>query len=191
MAEISSTHTKWNESVSFTRVSAAEIKRIPFAELKSHGFSRYHDRTARTLDRVELNHSETIDVAAGLLFRNGQLLITRRRSGDHLGGLWEFPGGKRRQGESFEACLQRELIEELGVEVAVIGTIDSIAHQYPEKLVYIRFFRCSLESGEPEPLECDALAWITRNQIGDYEFPAADQRLLDTLRNTTSLWNTQ
>lgn len=123
------------------------------------------------------------------MFRDGQLLITRRRAGDHLGGLWEFPGGKRRSGESFEACLQRELNEELGIEVTVVEAVDSIVHQYPEKLVCIRFIRCFLKRGEPEALECDALVWITRDQIDDYEFPAADKRLLEKLRNTPAFWN--
>ena len=61
----------------------------------------------------------SIEVAAGLVFRDGQLLITQRRMQDHLGGLWEFPGGKREVNESFEDCLRRELKEELGIEVKV------------------------------------------------------------------------
>jgi len=60
-----------------------------------------------------------IDVAAGLVFREGKVLITQRHAGAHLGGLWEFPGGKREPDEAFEACLQRELREELGIEVVV------------------------------------------------------------------------
>ena len=58
-----------------------------------------------------------VEVAAGLVFREGKLLITRRSAGGHLGGLWEFPGGKREPGETFEQCLHRELREELGIEV--------------------------------------------------------------------------
>ncbi len=58
-----------------------------------------------------------IEVAAGLVFRDGKLLIARRPRQSHLGGMWEFPGGKREEGESFEECLHRELAEELGIEV--------------------------------------------------------------------------
>jgi mutator protein MutT len=61
----------------------------------------------------------TVEVSAGLVFRNGKLLITQRYPNAHLGGLWEFPGGKRECDESFEACLARELREELGIEAAV------------------------------------------------------------------------
>ena len=60
-----------------------------------------------------------IDVAAALVFRDGKLLITQRHPDAHLGGLWEFPGGKREPNETFEACLIRELREELGIEVSV------------------------------------------------------------------------
>ncbi|MBI3880894.1 MAG: 8-oxo-dGTP diphosphatase MutT [Verrucomicrobia bacterium] len=129
-----------------------------------------------------------IEVAAGLVFRSGKLLITQRKPGAHLGGLWEFPGGKREAGESFAECLRRELREELGIEVRVGEVIESIAHDYPEKSVHLEFFRCALESGEPQPLGCHAVAWVTAGELADYEFPAADARLLEKLRSNTSLW---
>src|SRR5712692_8874159 len=75
------------------------------------------------------------EVAAGLVFRDGRLLITQRQAGAHLGGLWEFPGGKREGPESFQACLRRELREELGIEVEVGELVETITHQYPEKTV--------------------------------------------------------
>ena len=62
----------------------------------------------------EFDSRRSIEVSAGLIFRAGQLLITQRPAGGHLAGLWEFPGGKREPGETFEACLRRELQEELG-----------------------------------------------------------------------------
>src|SRR5216117_3701039 len=69
-----------------------------------------------------------IEVAAGVVFRDGRVLITQRRPDDHLGGLWEFPGGKRESGETFEECLQRELREELGIEVEVGEWLGSVTH---------------------------------------------------------------
>jgi len=69
-----------------------------------------------------------IEVAAGLIFRNGKLLITQRFNDSHCGGLWEFPGGKREPGETFEQCLARELNEELGIEAAVHELIKTIRH---------------------------------------------------------------
>lgn len=129
-----------------------------------------------------------IDVAAGLVFRNGKLLITQRRHGDHLGGLWEFPGGKREPDESFEACLERELLEELGIEVEIGELLDTVTHAYPEKTVRLKFFRCACRGQEPQPLACAACMWVRRDELDAYAFPEADARLLEKLKENTSWW---
>ena len=110
------------------------------------------------------------------------------REATHLGGLWEFPGGKVEPGETFETALVRELREELGIEVAVGELIETIEHDYPEKRVRLKFFRCEWRAHEPQPLGCPAFAWITREELSRYEFPAADARLLEKLRCANDLW---
>ncbi len=131
---------------------------------------------------------KAIDVSAGLVFRDGKLLITQRQAGAHLGGLWEFPGGKREADETFESCLVRELREELGIEVTVGELIETVDHEYPEKRVRLKFFRCAWRANEPQALGCPAFAWITREQLAAYEFPAADAQLLQRLRITDEWW---
>jgi len=131
---------------------------------------------------------DAIEVAAGLVFRGGKLLITRRLAGGPLGGLWEFPGGKREPGESFEQCLHRELREELGIEVQIGALLEDILHHYPEHCVRLKFFRCLWLRHEPKPILCGQLAWITAAQLSDYPFPAADARILDKLRHAPALW---
>lgn len=121
-------------------------------------------------------------MSAGLVFRGGRLLITQRYAGAHLGGLWEFPGGKRESGETFEECLARELHEELGVEVSVGALFADITHAYPEKTVRLMFFICRLTSGEPQPLGCAAVKWIGQPELTAHAFPPADARLLEKLR---------
>src|SRR5438132_14172490 len=96
----------------------------------------------------------SIEVAAGLVFRDGQLLITQRPRDDHLGDLWEFPGGKREPGETLEQCLRRELREELGIEIAVGELLDFVTHEYPEKTVHLKFYRCAWRRHEPRALDC-------------------------------------
>jgi len=132
--------------------------------------------------------SFVIEVSAGLIFRSGKLLITQRHADAHLGGLWEFPGGKREPGESFEQCLVRELREELGVEVSVGELYESVTHAYPEKTVHLQFFLCRLACGEPKPLGCAALRWVSKLELGGHAFPAADAGLLEKIVATEEFW---
>ena len=129
-----------------------------------------------------------IDVAAALVFREGKLLITQRHAGAHLGGLWEFPGGKREPDETFPACLVRELREELGIEVEVGQLVESLTHAYPEKTVHLKFYRCRWKQREPQPLGCPAFRWVKAADLKDYEFPAADARLLEMLLRDKAIW---
>jgi 8-oxo-dGTP diphosphatase len=131
---------------------------------------------------------KVIEVAAGLVFRHGLLLITQRLVEAHLGGLWEFPGGKREPAETFEECLHRELHEELGIEVEVLELVESITHEYPEKTVLLKFFRCAWQRHEPRSLECLAFAWVKREELAQYDFPAADAHLLEKLCRDESYW---
>ncbi|HEX7618711.1 MAG TPA: 8-oxo-dGTP diphosphatase MutT [Verrucomicrobiae bacterium] len=132
-------------------------------------------------------HSSTptprsVEVSAALIFHHGKLLITQRHAKSHLGGLWEFPGGKREPNETFEQCLVRELREELGIEVEVGELFEEISHAYPEKTVRLKFFVCRLKSGRPRTLDCAAFRWVEKAKLADFEFPAADARLLEKLR---------
>jgi mutator protein MutT len=122
-----------------------------------------------------------IEVAAAILRRDGRLLITRRPRGTHLAGLWEFPGGKRKEGESHEECLLRELREEIGVEVEVGALVREVRHAYLEKLVHLRFYECRLLRGEPEPIGCPELRWVRPDELRSFEFPPADAELLEEL----------
>ena len=129
-----------------------------------------------------------IEVSAALLFRDGRLLVAQRPAGSHLAGLWEFPGGKREPGESWEECLRRELREELGIEVAVGALFEEVVHAYPGKQVHLRFFRARVVAGEPRPIGCAAVAWISRAELGRYEFPPADAGLLARLAAPETGW---
>src|SRR5665213_4426844 len=118
--------------------------------------------------------SQIIEVAAALIFCNGKLLITQRHAKSHLGGFWEFPGGKREANESFEECLVREIREELGIEISTGKLFSEITHAYPEKTVRLKFFVCELISGQPQPLECAAFKWVGKSELDNFVFPAAD-----------------
>lgn len=132
--------------------------------------------------------TKVIEVSAGLIFRAGKLLITQRHARAHLGGLWEFPGGKREPGETFEQCLVRELREELGVEVVVGELYETVAHAYPERTVLLKFFLCALPQGEPLPIDCAAVKWVSHAELATHDFPAADAGLLHKLHAAVALW---
>ena len=129
-----------------------------------------------------------IEVSAGLVFRSGRLLITQRHADAHLGGLWEFPGGKREVGETFEQCLVRELREELGVDVVVGKLFDSVTHAYPERTVLLKFFLCRLPTGEPQAIDCAAVKWVNREELPTNDFPGADAGLIEKLMSDLALW---
>jgi mutator protein MutT len=128
-----------------------------------------------------MQRSNIIEVSAALIFRNGKILITQRHAKSHLGGFWEFPGGKCEPGETFEQCLAREIHEELGVEITAGELFEDITHAYPEKTVRLKFFVCKLISGEPQPLDCAAFKWVEKAELAGFKFPAADARLLEKL----------
>jgi mutator protein MutT len=130
---------------------------------------------------------KAIDVAAALIFEAGKLLITQRRANDHLPNLWEFPGGKVEVGETFEDCLKREILEELGIQIKIGKAVEEITHSYPEKTVRLKFFQCRLVSGEPRAIHCQDWKWVDAEELLQNEFPAADAKLLGRLV-TGELW---
>jgi 8-oxo-dGTP diphosphatase len=123
-----------------------------------------------------------IEVAAGLIRHDGRYLIARRKPGVHLAGFWEFPGGKREAGESLVECLQRELFEELGIRVDLPIPYRIVRHDYPEKTVELHFFRCAIEEGEAEPVDCAEIRWVLPEELTQFEFPQADRVIIEALQ---------
>jgi 8-oxo-dGTP diphosphatase len=123
-----------------------------------------------------------VHVAAGLIWRQGRLLLTRRPKGTHLAGYWEFPGGKQEEGESLEACLEREIMEELGVTVKVHDHLLQVDHDYEDKSISLHLFQCSGPSGEPQAIGCDAMKWVSPQDLDRYKLPPPDVRIIPFIR---------
>ena len=127
--------------------------------------------------------ADLVEVVAALVQdEKGRYLITQRRKGSHLAGLWEFPGGKREAAESLEEALRRELAEELSARFAVGQRVETVRWEYPERTIVIHFYRCRLESGTIEPREDQAMAWVAPDRLSDFDFPPADRDLIARLR---------
>jgi 8-oxo-dGTP diphosphatase len=123
---------------------------------------------------------ERIVVVAAVIERDGRFLVARRLKDTHLAGYWEFPGGKVHDDESQEDALRREIVEELNTAISEVRKIFHTAHEYPERVVELHFYRGEL-SGEPQPVLGQELRWITREEFGALEFPPADAELIDGL----------
>ncbi len=124
-------------------------------------------------------------IGAALLWRDdGRLLISRRPLEGLLGGLWEFPGGKAEPGEALEACVARELREELGVEVEVLGPAHPpIDHAYTHFRITLHVFHCRLVGGTPQAREgVLEFRWVRPEELDAYPFPAADRPVVEALK---------
>jgi A/G-specific adenine glycosylase len=111
-----------------------------------------------------------------------QILIDRRKQEGLLGGLWEFPGGKIEPGETVEACISREINEELGIEVAVGDRLCTVTHAYSHFKVTLNVHHCTHLAGDPQPLECDEVRWVSLDTIEEFPFPKANIHIINALR---------
>jgi mutator protein MutT len=119
-------------------------------------------------------------VTAAVIERAGAFLLTRRLDGTHLAGHWEFPGGKQQDGETLEACLAREIREELDAGIDVGAEILATTHDYPDRRIELHFFACALTS-EPRAVMGQEMRWVPRVNLADLQLPPADDELVKRL----------
>jgi len=122
-----------------------------------------------------------IEVGAGIVWRRGKVLMCRRPEGKMLGGLWEFPGGKRRNGESIPECIHRELKEECDLEVRVGDHLVDVTHTYSHLKVTLRCYHCRSPRGRVRALAAAEARWMQVEEIPTLPLPAADLKILTAL----------
>ena len=122
-----------------------------------------------------------LDVVIAIIFHHSKILIAKRRKGDTFADHWEFPGGKQEASESALDCLHRELREELDVSVDQLEPLATITHAYPDFQVCLHPFVCRLKDGQPKPLACQQLAWVTPDELRQHQFPAANAQLIEDI----------
>jgi 8-oxo-dGTP diphosphatase len=123
--------------------------------------------------------------ACALVDRDGRVLLAQRREGSQMGGLWEFPGGKLEDGETPEEALVRELDEELSVETqgSCLSPIAFASCALEERHLLMPLFVCRKWTGVPQPKAHDAIAWVKRQDLMQFEMPPADRPLAAQLRD--------
>jgi A/G-specific adenine glycosylase len=121
------------------------------------------------------------DVAAAVVLREGKVLLARRPEGKLLGGMWEFPGGKRERGEALPACLRRELKEELGVAARVGAKIFAIDHGFSHFCITLHVFCCDLVRGRPRPIGVADVRWVRIHDLHRYPMGRADRIVAERL----------
>ncbi|MFC1762630.1 A/G-specific adenine glycosylase [Planctomycetota bacterium] len=121
------------------------------------------------------------DIAVGVIYRRGRILIDRRPPESMLGGLWEFPGGKREKGESLHAALLREVREELAIEVCIDHRLMQIDHAYSHFRIRLHVYACTYLRGKVTCLSSTAHRWVKPEQLPRFAFPAANKRIIAQL----------
>jgi 8-oxo-dGTP diphosphatase len=121
--------------------------------------------------------------ACALLNEEGKVLIAKRPPGRPLAGLWEFPGGKVDLGEDPETALIRELLEELGIEIAKADLLPLTfaSHAYPEFHLLMPLYLCKRWKGSIAAQEDQELLWVRPDELGLYDMPPADEPLKTSL----------
>ncbi len=123
------------------------------------------------------------DVAAGMVWDDaGRVLIAQRPLDGLLGGLWEFPGGKQEPDETLPECLQRELHEELGIDVAVGELFTVVKHAFTHFRITLHAFTCQYVSGPPKALGVKDFAWVMPDDLDAYSFGKADRDVIAELK---------
>lgn len=120
-------------------------------------------------------------IAAGIVWRQGRVLIARRPRDGMLGGLWEFPGGKQREGETLAEACEREVREETGLRVRAREHFLSLDHAYSHFKITLHLFHCQPEAGRPRPLGCEEPRFVALGELDAYPFPQANRRALKQL----------
>lgn len=124
------------------------------------------------------------DVVAALIWHGPGFMICQRPAHKARGLLWEFVGGKTEPGETMEEALVRECREELDITVSVGDIFTQVVHEYPDILIRLTLFHCTIADGTPSLLEHHDLKWILPSEIPEFEFCPADKDILALILKT-------
>lgn len=155
--------------------------KCPLCPLQSFCPARLHGLQADLPVKVSKRKLPHYDVTAAVIKQDGRVLIARRPLEGMLGGLWEFPGGKKEEGETLAECLRREIREELGLEIEVGPPVTTVKHSYTHFKITLHAFYCRLLKGQPRALGVADWRWVTLAELGRFAFPRTDLKIIAAL----------
>ena len=133
------------------------------------------------MESESVSPREITVVAAVIRDQEDRVLLTQRPEGRHMGGLWEFPGGKIDDGEAPGEALVRELDEELGIEIVVQRPLTFAVHEEPDLRILLLFYSARIARGEPQGHEGQAVEWVAVTELPSFPTPPADAELIRLL----------
>ena len=128
----------------------------------------------------------TVHAAIGIIEIEGKILIGKRKTKDVFHGMWEFPGGKIKQGEPPREALRRELHEELGVEARIGDVICRVSYDYEHAHVELTAYRAHIESGKIQGVRYDEILLVSPAELDNYHFPPANKSIISALLHPSS-----
>jgi A/G-specific adenine glycosylase len=150
----------------------------PYCPIKTGCLALASDRQGLLPLKNQRKPIPHFEVTAAVIREKGKVLITRRPEKGLLGGLWEFPGGKKEKGESLEECLRREIREELNIGIKVGLEFIQVRHAYTHFKITLHCFFCRKQKGRISPRGVDDFRWVYPHELEKFPFPRADQKVI-------------
>jgi len=150
--------------------------------IRRNCFARKNSRQVDYPVKIKKGKVPHYNIAIGIIQKRGRYLIAKRKPGQLLGGLWEFPGGKIKEDETRESALKREIKEETNLTVGVGEVCATVNHAYSHFKVTLHAYHCSVKSGRAKPNSAEELRWIRPSDMKDYPFPGANRKILEKLQ---------
>jgi A/G-specific adenine glycosylase len=154
--------------------------------LQSHCIAFVEQRTDQLPFKSKKPPTPHHHIAVGVIWKDNQILIGKRKESQMLGGLWEFPGGKQEEGESLAQTALREIKEETGLEVEIVFPYPPIKHTYTHFKITLHAFNCRVISGEPQARSATELKWVHLKDVDQYPFPKANISLLELIKTPSA-----
>ncbi len=127
-----------------------------------------------------------LDVVAALIEKNNKVLLCQRKEDDRYALLWEFPGGCVEEGEGFKKAIEREIHEELDLDIKAEKLIEEFTDEDPTLKIHVFLFKCSVKGGEPRTKDCNDFGFFTESEIEDLDLAPADKKIFTHLKQ---LWH--